>query len=96
MTRDDVLESLREHLPEIRGYGVSRVAVFGSLARGEEKRDGDVDILVEFERPTGLFNFVRLQRYLEEVIGRRVDLATPGGLRPEMRESMLAEAVYAG
>jgi len=82
-------------MTEIQGFGVSRLAVFGSLARGEEKPGSDVDILVEFERPTGLFGFVRLQRYLEGIIGRPVDLATPGALRPEMREAILAEAVYA-
>jgi len=95
MGRNEVIETLRRHMTEIQGFGVSRLAVFGSLARGEEKPGSDVDILVEFERPTGLFGFVRLQRYLEGIIGRPVDLATPGALRPEMREAILAEAVYA-
>ena len=95
MGRDEILETLRRHMAEIRGYGVSHLAVFGSLARGEDKPDSDVDILVEFVRPTGLFGFVRLQRFLEGIIGRPVDLATPGALRPEMREAILAEAIYA-
>jgi len=51
MTRDDVIGKLREHMPEIRGFGVSRLALFGSLARVEERPDSDVDILVEFEQP---------------------------------------------
>jgi len=95
MRRDDVIEALGKHMPEIRGFGVSRLGVFGSLARGEERPDSDVDILVEFDQPVGLFAFVRLQRYLEEIIGRPVDLCTPGALRPEMRSAILAEAVYA-
>lgn len=95
MTRDDIIEALRQHMPEIKRYGVSHLAVFGSLARGEETPDSDVDILVEFDQPIGLFGFVGLQRDLEGIIGRPVDLATPDALRPEMRESILAEAVYA-
>jgi uncharacterized protein len=50
---------------------------------------------VEFDRPVGLFAFASLQRYLESLIGRSVDLAMPDALRPEMREAILAEAVYA-
>jgi predicted nucleotidyltransferase len=82
-------------MTELRGHGVSRLAIFGSLARGQEKPDSDVDILVEFDRPIGLFEFVSVQRYLERLIGRSVDLAMPDSLRPEMREAILAEAVYA-
>jgi len=95
MERDDILDALRGHLTEIRGFGVIHLALFGSLARGEGRADSDVDILVEFSQPVGLFAFVRLQRYLEEILGRSVDLVTPGAIRPEMREAILSEAVYA-
>jgi len=93
--RDETIALLRQHMPEIRGFGVSRLAVFGSFARGEDRPDSDVDMLVEFEQSVGLFTFVRLQRFLAELIGRPVDLAMPGSLRPEMRQAILAEAVYA-
>ena len=95
MGREEVIRTLRQHMSEIRGYGVARLAIFGSLARGEETPGSDVDILVEFTQPVGLFAFVSLQRYLESLIGRSVDLAMPDALRPEMREAILAEAVYA-
>ena len=94
MTRDDVIEVLRQHMPEIRAFGVSRLAVFGSLARGEERPHSDIDILVEFSVPVGLFEFVRIQRYLGRLLGRTVDLATPDALRKEMRDSILEEATY--
>ena len=94
MTRDDVLKALREHMPEIRRYGVARLAVFGSFARGEERPDSDVDILVEFSAPVGLFEFVRVQRFLGQVLGRDVDLATPDAIRVEMRARVLKEAAY--
>ena len=94
MTRNDVIETLRQHMPEIRRYGVAHLAVFGSLARGEERPDSDVDILVEFSVPVGLFEFVRIQRYLGRLLGRTVDLATPDAIRKEMRARILEEAVY--
>ena len=94
MGRDEVIRLLQEHMTEIQGFGVSRLAVFGSVARGEERPDSDVDILVEFSIPVGLFEFVRTQRYLERLLGRQVDLATPDALRTEMRANILKEAEY--
>lgn len=93
MLRDEILETLRAHMNAIRAFGVSRVALFGSLARGEGQADSDADILVAFEQPVGFFAFARLQRYLEGIIGRSVDLVTPGAIRPEMREAILGEAL---
>ena len=57
---------------------------FGSFARGEEREDSDVDILVKFDRtlPIGLFAYVRMNRKLEERLGRKVDLVEEGTLRP--------------
>ena len=95
MVRDDILQTLRQHMPELRRYGVSHLAVFGSVSRGEERPDSDVDVLVEFDQPIGLFGFVSVQRELEKLLGRTVDLAMPDSLRPEMREAILQEAVYA-
>ena len=94
MGREEILETLRRHMAEIRDHGVSRLAVFGSFIRGEERPDSDVDILVEFSVPVGLFEFVRTQRYLSQLLGRAVDLATPDALRKEMRDSILEEATY--
>ena len=80
---------------EIRALGVERLALFGSVVRGEARPDSDVDVLVEFDHPVGLFAFGRLQDRLGEILGCRVDLATPGSLHPSLRESILAEAVRA-
>lgn len=95
MVRDEIMSTLRAHMPEIRAFGVSRLALFGSLARGEGGENSDADILVEFTQPVGFFTYARLQRYLEGIIGRPVDLVTPGAIRPEMRDAILGEAVYA-
>ena len=63
---------------------VLKAWLFGSFARGEEREDSDVDVLVKFDRsiPIGLFAFVRMHRELEEKLGRKVDLVEEGTLRP--------------
>ena len=76
-------------------FGVSRLSLFGSFARDEGREDSDIDLLVEFNRPIGLFAFARLQRELGERIGRPVELVTPAALKPQLRERILHEAVLA-
>lgn len=95
MTRDDVLSRLSEHRAELSGLGVRSLALFGSVARGDARPDSDVDLLVEFERPIGLFHFARVQRRLEEILGQRVDLVMKDAVKPQLRGRILAEAVRA-
>jgi len=89
-----VSETIRRHLAELRPYGVKSLAVFGSVARGEAIAESDLDVLVEFSRPVGLFEFIRLKYFLEEMTGCRVDLVTPDAIRPGMRDNILSEAVH--
>jgi len=96
MRRDEILQILAEHREELKGFGVKSLALFGSAARGETRPGSDIDLLVDFERPVGLFEFVRLKLYLEKLLGRRVDLVTLDAIRPAMRERILREAVHAG
>jgi uncharacterized protein len=93
--RDDILKALRENRPVLNAFGVASLSLLGSFARDEGRADSDVDLLVEFSRPIGLFEFVRLQRQLGELIGRQVDLVTPAALKPQLRDSILREAVVA-
>ncbi len=95
MNRDDILDILRRHMAEIRAHGVARLAVFGSCARGEERRDSDVDILVDFENPVSIFEFLEVKDYLETLLGQPVDLVMRGALKPQLRDRILAEAVSA-
>jgi hypothetical protein len=95
MTRSKVLDILGSHAAEIREFGVRTLSIFGSVARDEAAEASDVDLLVEFDKPVGLFAFVRLRRYLEEILGVRVDLVTPDALREQLRERVLKEAVRA-
>ena len=88
-------------LPEdkIREYctrqPIRQLSLFGSAARGEAGEHSDVDLRVECSQPIGIFQFVRLKRALEAVLGRRVDLATPSSLKPQLRDRILREAIRA-
>ncbi len=77
-------------------FGVKKVGVFGSFAKGEERRDSDVDILVEFKEGQKTFgNYMELKFYLEGLFGREVDLVIETAIKPRLREQILKEAVYA-
>lgn len=91
-SRDDVLASIRQHLPELERFDVRSISVFGSVARDEASPDSDVDVLVEFGRPT-FDGYMGLKFFLEDLLGTRVDVATPDMLKPRIRDNVLREAV---
>jgi predicted nucleotidyltransferase len=77
--------------PVLRRYHVVRAAIFGSYARGEEREDSDIDILVEFEGDRSLLDLAGLKIELEEALGRKVDLLTYNSLHPLLKERILDE-----
>ncbi len=93
MNRAQTLDQLRQHWPEIATFGVRHLAIFGSVARDEAGPKSDVDLLVEFEPPTEYRRYFALHTYLETLLDRRVDLATPARLRPHWREQVAQEAL---
>lgn len=95
MKRDEALRLLREHQTELAEYHVKSLAIFGSVARNEAQPDSDIDVLVEFSEPVGMFHFMRVKRQLELLLGIEVDLATPDIIRESMRPQVLSEAIYA-
>jgi hypothetical protein len=95
MTLEEVTTVLARHRAELRQLGAESLAVFGSTARGEANEESDVDLLVELNRPMGLFGLLDIQYRLEDLLGRPVDLVMADGLKPRVREAVLREAVRA-
>ncbi|WP_407568750.1 HepT-like ribonuclease domain-containing protein [Deinococcus altitudinis] len=83
---------LRQHESEWRALGMGRVQVFGSVARGEAHEASDVDVLVEFAAPAGLFAQVRAIWLFERLLGRRTDVVTGSALKPPLRQGVLGDA----
>lgn len=96
MTRQEVLDKLEANRSELRQMGVKSLSLFGSLARDEATDRSDVDLLVEFDRPIGLFQFIRVQQHLQEILGvNRVDLVMLDALHEELRDDILRDAIRA-
>ena len=87
-----ILSKYKEELRE--EFKVKEIGIFGSCARGENKKTSDVDILVEFEEPVSLLGLVRLENHLSELLGRKIDLVPKSDIRPELKERILKEAIY--
>lgn len=73
-------------IPILKEAGVTRSSIFGSYVRGEEREDSDIDILIEFTKGKSLLDLVRLQRKLEEVLGKKVDLGTYKSVSPLLQK----------
>lgn len=98
MTQEQALELLRENLSFLATeFGVKRIGLFGSYAKGTFTEHSDVDVIVEFERPIG-FKFIELTEYLERLFGRKVDVLTPAGLEgirvPQVAQNISESIVY--
>ncbi len=93
--RNKFLDQLETHRADLRRLGVTRLGLFGSCLRGEERPDSDLDVLVEFApgRKT-LANLVDLGDFLEALFHRRVELVTPESLSPYLGPHILREAQY--
>ena len=80
MNADTISERLEEHQTDLEQLGVASLALFGSAARGDAGPGSDVDLLIEFSQPVGLFRFLEVKEFLEHVLGRRVDLVAKAAL----------------
>jgi predicted nucleotidyltransferase len=97
MKRDDVLRKLKSAETELKAQGVAHAALFGSLARGEDGTDSDIDILIEIapDARIGLFQYVGIVQYIEDMFPGPVDIANRDGLKPFVRPSAERDAIYA-
>lgn len=93
--RQDILASLKNLKKEVaKEYSVKTIGVFGSVARNEQTGQSDIDLLVEFSKPVGFVTFMRLENFLSEQLGNRVDLVTSDSLKPVIRQDVLSEVIY--
>ncbi|MFH1826189.1 MAG: nucleotidyltransferase family protein [bacterium] len=91
----EVNKLLSAHKKElVARYGVSKLGIFGSWVRGEQRPDSDIDLLVEFSKPIGLLKFVNLENYLSELTGQKVDLVMKSALKTNIGRHILAEVEY--
>ena len=94
MSRDEVLALLRAHKPMLeRRFGIVDLAVFGSFARDSATAGSDIDILVRFDGPATSKRYFGAQFYIEDLLGRSVDLVTDSALRRELRPYVEREAI---
>lgn len=90
----DILKNNRSEIFAIAAkYGASKVQIFGSVARGEERPDSDIDFLMEIEPGRSLLDQIALMQDLEELLGCKVDVAEPETLHKKIRDRVLQEAV---
>ena len=97
MNKDEVINKLRAHEPELKAAGIVRLAVFGSVARGDNSPESDVDLLADFDKTKRytLLTMGRLENRLADLLGTSVDLSSPEWLKESVKDQILREAVVA-
>ena len=97
LTKERILEELHQNHALLKRYSVRKIALFGSFAEGRQTNGSDIDLFVEFDRPT-FDNFLGLSRALENIFKRKVDILTPDGLRsirvPEIADGIRRSLAY--
>lgn len=89
-----VITKIREHRSDLDRLRVKSLAIFGSVARGEARQDSDVDILVEFDSALTFDRFMDTKFYLEDLLGRHVDLVVPQALKPRLKTLISEDLIY--
>lgn len=92
---EDIVRILREHREELaREYKVKEIGIFGSYVRGTQRVTSDVDILVDFSEVPSLLRFIRLENYLSDLLGVKVDLVMKQSLRRHIGQAILREVIF--
>jgi uncharacterized protein len=94
MTSKTVIATLRRRRAELTRLGIKSLSLFGSVARGEERPESDVDILVEFEGRATFDRYMDAKFYLEDILGSRVDLVTLQAIKPRMKPYIMQDLIH--
>jgi uncharacterized protein len=97
MTRDGIIEKLREREADLRAQGVARAALFGSVARGDDRPDSDIDILVDLDPAivVTIFDYAGVKDFIADMFDQPVDVVCRESLKPRVRPKATADAIYA-
>lgn len=87
-----ILDKKKECLS--KNYNVESIGVFGSVVREENTKTSDIDLLVKFSKPIGMFKFIKLEEYLSQLLGKKVDLVTRKALKPAIKKEILQQTIY--
>lgn len=94
-TYKNVEKILKEHKKELADkYKIKEIGLFGSYVRREQKRRSDIDILVDFKEVPDLFKFIELERFLQRLLKKKIDLVDKEGIRPQLKNIILNEVIY--
>jgi uncharacterized protein len=95
MRIDEIKNSISEKKELLRSkYKINDIGIFGSYARGEERNNSDVDILVNFSEPIGLLKLINMENYLSELLGAKADVVIKSDLRDELRDQIIKETLF--
>ena len=95
MKKELVKKKIHGELPMLKKrFYVKTIGIFGSVARGEDTSQSDVDLLVDFKQTIGFFDFIRLENELSDLLGKKVDLVSSKALKPVIRKQVLKELFY--
>ena len=94
-TKDEIVNTIKSLHRHLTKYKVREIGVFGSVVRGEQNKESDIDVLVDFQEDADLLDLVGLGLFLEERLGRKVDVVPRKALRKEIRDAVLHEVVPA-
>jgi len=90
-----IKKEIRNNIQPLKDkYKVKTIGVFGSCVREDQKEGSDVDILIEFEEPISLLEFMAMERQLSKILGKKVDLVMKTALKPRIGRHILNEVVY--
>jgi len=94
MTKDPrfirLFKALEPYIPE---FEIRQIRIFGSYARGTERKKSDIDIIVDIGKPIGIYQFIGLKQSLEKTLNKKIDLFEPNSIEPQLKDKIIAEAV---
>lgn len=95
LTLDNIISTLNVHKSEVfKNYNLKELGVFGSLVRGENNLNSDVDMIVEYNITPDLLKYIELENHLEKILNTKVDLIIKTSIRPELKNDILSEVIY--